>query len=113
MNTSMVAGALLFLGSFSIAAAAAPPVKSPAGEPVEVARKFTMDSKIMGEKRPYFVHLPPGYEGSDDRYPLVILLDGEGNIAHTSTTVDFLANQARIPRVIVIGVGNTNRDRDL
>jgi predicted alpha/beta superfamily hydrolase len=106
---------LLLITSFASTTTFAAPTrpKAPPGEPVEIARKLTMESKVMGEKRPYFVHLPPGYEHGEERYPLVILLDGEGNIAHTSTTVDFLAGNARIPRVLLIGVGNTNRDRDL
>ncbi len=41
-------------------------------------RLHAVDSKILGERRPYRVLLPPGYAGSPDRrYPVLYLHDGQ------------------------------------
>jgi enterochelin esterase-like enzyme len=38
-----------------------------------------MTSKILGEERKYAVYLPPDYETSDRRYPVLYLLHGAGD----------------------------------
>ena len=72
-----------------------------------------IDSKTMGEKRIALVRVPASYRTGAQRYPVLYLTDGEGQLAHTAATVDFLARQGRMPEVIVVGVTNTNRTRDL
>jgi predicted alpha/beta superfamily hydrolase len=95
------------------AEARAPTVHELNGEPVTIAHRFTIASKVLGETRTYIVHQPPGYDFSSAAYPLVILLDGDANIAHVSATVDFLASAGRALPMIVVGIENTDRDRDL
>ena len=41
------------------------------------------------------------------------LTDGEAQFAHTAATVEFLARNARVPEMIVVAIGNTDRTRDL
>ncbi|MEJ0099143.1 MAG: alpha/beta hydrolase-fold protein [Pseudomonadota bacterium] len=67
----------------------------------------------MSEDRGYFVHLPAGYELSATRYPLLVVLDGADNFQLASTTADLLADAGRMPPMIVVGIPNTNRNRDL
>ncbi len=69
-------------------------------------------SKAIGEDRPIFVYTPTGYDRSPDRYPVLYVLDGEGNFPHAVTSVEFLARSGRIPPMIVVGIPNTNRTRD-
>jgi uncharacterized protein len=83
------------------------------GEPIPIAHRYSIESTILGETRQYFVHKPPKYEYREQAYPLLILLDGDTNINHTSSSVDFLAENGRIPEMLVVGIPNTNRSRDL
>ena len=67
----------------------------------------------MGETRSYFVHRPEDYNLSSARYPLLIVLMGDDDFQHTSTTADLLADAGRIPHMLVVGIPNTNRNRDM
>lgn len=80
---------------------------------IKVGDRFEIDSKIMGEKRTILVYLPENYDRNDTKYPVLYLTDGEGHMLHTSGTIDFLADNGRIPQMIVVGVTNTDRTRDL
>jgi hypothetical protein len=44
---------------------------------------------------------------------VLYVLDGLGNFHHATATADFLARNGRIPQMIVVGVLNTARTRDL
>lgn len=59
------------------------------------------------------VHLPAGYQASKQRYPVLYLLDPEEHFLHVSGVVDFLASRGQMPPMIVVGIANTERDRDL
>ena len=82
-------------------------------ETLAVGESFTLDSKIMGEMRTVLVHLPQGYNRVNSRYPVFYLTDGDAQIHHTSGTIEFLARNNRMPQMIVVGVTNTQRTRDL
>ena len=83
-------------------------------DPVVIGHKFEMESLVLEETRPFWVYTPPGYETSDDKYPVMYLLDGASNFHHTSSAVDFLSRMQRIPKMIVVGIPNTtDRTRDL
>jgi predicted alpha/beta superfamily hydrolase len=70
-------------------------------------------SKTLQEERHILVQLPKQYAQSNERYPVLYLLDAEAQFNHTTGVVQFLAENGRIPDMIVIGVANTNRLRDL
>ena len=84
------------------------------GEPVEIARSYSVRSEILGEDRPVQVALPVGYDTAQ-AYPVVYVLDGPDHLVHTTGTARFLAANGRMPPAIVVAVGNTpgNRTRDL
>jgi predicted alpha/beta superfamily hydrolase len=69
-------------------------------------------SKILNEERPIQIHLPEGYAENSLSYPVLITLDGERFFKTTTTTVEFLARYGHLPPMIVVGVPNTNRNRD-
>ena len=78
------------------------------------------ESKILGETRQIFIHTPKGFWGMDEamsQLPLVLVLDAETQFLHTVATIDFLSSAPLgndiIPRSIVVGIPNTNRNRDL
>jgi uncharacterized protein len=85
------------------------PLVAQTGDPVRIE----IDSKVLGEKRVALVRVPASYATGAARYPVVYMTDGDRQIGHTSATVDFLAREGRMPEVIVVGVSNTDRTRDL
>lgn len=70
-------------------------------------------SKILGEERTVLVSTPPGYAAGGDRYPVLYMTDGDAHLEHTRATVDFLARNGLIPNLVVVGITNTQRTRDL
>jgi len=83
------------------------------GEPIVVGQRFQLRSERMGEMRTFQVHRPPNYDISATRYPVLIVLDGNEHFQHVSATVDFLAAAGKIPAMLVIGIPNTDRYRDM
>jgi predicted alpha/beta superfamily hydrolase len=84
------------------------------GAPVEIARSYTIDSKILGQRRTIDITLPTGYaRDTAQRYPVIVALDGEfeGNIA--SSIAKFYAGSSMLPNTIVVAVRNTNRTLDM
>jgi hypothetical protein len=69
---------------------------------------------VLGEERTVLVRTPPGYAArTGERFPVLYMTDGDAHIQHTSGTVAFLARNGRIPEMIVVGITNTDRTRDL
>jgi predicted alpha/beta superfamily hydrolase len=68
---------------------------------------------VLGEERAFFVRTPPGYAQGAERFPVLYVTDAHTQFAHTVTTVEFLARNGRMPEMIVVGVTNTDRTRDL
>lgn len=75
--------------------------------------RVEIDSTVLGEKRVALVRVPASYRSGARAYPVLYMTDGDAQLAHTVATVDFLARQGRMPEVIVVGVSNTDRTRDL
>jgi predicted alpha/beta superfamily hydrolase len=75
--------------------------------------RLTIKSEVLGEERVILVRTPAGYEAGKQRFPVLYLTDGDGHIAHTSATIEFLARNGRMPEMIVVGITNTDRTRDL
>ena len=79
----------------------------------------SLSSKILNEKRKIWVHLPDSYKNrvyAKRRYPVVYLLDGDSHfpsvvgMIHQLSTVN---GNTICPEMIVVGIPNTNRLRDL
>lgn len=109
----MTRSSTAFRVALVVAAAFLIPSVADAGEPLEYGTKFTMPSKVLGEERTIWVHTPPGYATSETRYPVLYLTDGPGHFLHTAGTVEFLSSRGRMPAMIIVGIANTDRTRDL
>ena len=72
-----------------------------------------INSAVLGEERTILVRVPAGYEANKLRYPVLYMTDGNAHIGHTSSTVEFLARNGRMSEMIVVGINNTDRTRDL
>src|SRR5580765_6051971 len=84
------------------------------GSPVEIARSYRIPSRTLGETRVIDVSLPASY-GSDStrRYPVLVVLDGEFEQQIAAAIARFYAATSQMPEVLVVGVRNTNRGRDM
>jgi predicted alpha/beta superfamily hydrolase len=80
---------------------------------VVIGTKFQIESKVLAETRTYFVHTPADYKSGKDAYPVLILQDPESEFTLAAAAVDMLSENGRIPRMIVVGIKNTNRTRDM
>jgi predicted alpha/beta superfamily hydrolase len=74
---------------------------------------LTIKSTVLGEDRRILVRTPGGYETSKVAYPVMYMTDGDAHITHTSGSIDFLARNGRMSEVILVGIPNTDRTRDL
>jgi predicted alpha/beta superfamily hydrolase len=79
------------------------------GEPT----KLTIKSSVLGEDRVILVRTPAGYATNKLAYPVLYMTDGDAHIGHTGSTVEFLARNGRMSELIVVGIVNTDRTRDL
>jgi predicted alpha/beta superfamily hydrolase len=84
-----------------------------AAETISAGERLTLPSKILGEERTVFVSLPASYGRGGQKYPVLYLTDAQINFSHVRTTADFLARNGFIPEVIIVGVVNVDRTRDL
>lgn len=75
--------------------------------------RMTVKSNLLGEDRAILISTPIGYENNKQSYPVLYLTDGDAHIAHTASTIDFLARNGRMSQMIVVGITNTDRTRDL
>lgn len=81
-----------------------------------VGESFRLKSKLLSEEREISVYLPSGYATSQQRYPVIFALDGESTAPMAANAVAFLTGNLAIshmPEALVIGVKNTNRNRDM
>lgn len=84
------------------------------GVPLETGRTYRIESRALGEPRVVDVALPPGYAtNTAQRYPVIVVLDGEVEHEIAAATARFYAAMAMLPPVIVVGVRNTDRMRDM
>ncbi len=76
---------------------------------------ISIKSKVLGEDRTIWVHLPDDYKTSVLSYPVLYRLDGDKKLVQkTVSTINRLArNKGNTSEMIVVGIENTQRDRDM
>jgi predicted alpha/beta superfamily hydrolase len=72
-------------------------------------------SKILNEERTLSIALPNEYETFKNEYPVLYILDAEGSkiFPECVSTVVELYKKGHIPQMIVVGIWNTDRNRDM
>lgn len=108
--TGFAAAALLALFAVLLVGTDARAQGQQAGDAPE---RIVIKSQVLGEERTVLVRVPAGYARGTERFPVLYMTDGDAHIQHTSATVQFLARNNRMPEMIVVGVTNTDRTRDL
>jgi uncharacterized protein len=80
---------------------------------------LSLYSEVLKETRHILVHLPGDYETSDNRYTVLYHLDGGNRKMHSndippySGAIETLKKLNLPDQIILVGVANTNRDRDM
>ncbi|MFA6127736.1 MAG: alpha/beta hydrolase-fold protein [Bacteroidales bacterium] len=71
-------------------------------------------SEKIGEDREILVSVPEEYEKSGKKYPVLYMMDGEFNATPGLIgSIRYLEFLGQIPEFIVVGIKNTNRDKDV
>ena len=75
---------------------------------------FRIYSRILDEERPIRIYLPDSYASTMDRYTVLYHLDGtQRNFSNAIHQIEKLVSQGEIPKLIVVGIENTDRWRDM
>lgn len=88
--------------------------QSPAEKDLILAKYHKIWSEKTGEDREIYVSVPGEYEKSGKTYPVIYMMDGEFNATPgVIGSVRYLESLGRTPEFIVVGIKNTNRDKDV
>ncbi|WP_426754526.1 alpha/beta hydrolase [Myxococcus sp. Y35] len=112
MRTAMKCVSLLWL----VLGCACASTRSVVQEAVPPNQTFTLESAKLKETRRITVYLPPGYEASaETRFPVLYMPDGglQEDFPHVATTVDSAIRAGELRPLVVVGIENTVRRRDL
>lgn len=84
-------------------------------DPVPVHDNFKINSKILGETRVINVWKPADYAKNTNRFPVLYMADGgtKEDFPHVANTISKLIESKKIPPIILVGIENTQRRRDL
>lgn len=80
---------------------------------MSIGERVPFYSEIINENREILIGTPSSYDTSDESYPVLYLLDGEAHFHHVTGLTKFLAQNQQIPEMLVVGIPNTDRNRDL
>ena len=77
--------------------------------------RTTLTSSILKNSRDVWVYTPPGYQPSEETYPLLVVMDGGAynSMVPLPVILDNLIAEKRIPPLVAILVGNVNRTVEL
>lgn len=83
--------------------------------PIVIGQSWRLDSAVLGQTREINVWLPPGYEESDQTYPVLFLLDGgiDQDFHHISGLAQLGTVNGTTGDVIVIGIATVDRRNEL
>ena len=92
-----------------------PATKVAASDSVLAHETFTIQSAAVGETRKINVYTPSQYNASTRKFPVLYMPDGalDEDFPHVIKTVDSLIALGVIRPIMVVGIPNTQRRRDL
>jgi predicted alpha/beta superfamily hydrolase len=90
---------------------------SQTAKPISIGVVDSFKSALLNEKRELLISVPKSFAANKTlRYPVVYLLDGDTYFQSCTATIDHLSaanGNAVIPEMIVVGLPNIDRVRDL
>ena len=79
-----------------------------------VHTQYKINSQVLGEERTILVRVPANYAERNERFPVVYMLDAHPpQNAMMAGIVEQQAWGGMMPEMIIVGIQNTNRTRDL
>ncbi|HMU09340.1 MAG TPA: alpha/beta hydrolase-fold protein [Ferruginibacter sp.] len=91
--------------------------KAQENSPFTVGFEKSSASKILGEQRKVWIHIPNSNGGNVNtgkgRYPVIYLLDGDGNFNDIVSITEFMSNAGLCPPMIVVGILHHSRMNEL
>jgi predicted alpha/beta superfamily hydrolase len=94
----------------------ATPTQAQSATPLVIGETFTINSRLLNEKRRINVFLPPAYsEPQAARLPVLYMPDGgiSEDFLHVAGLVQVLVGNGTMRPFILIGIENTERRRDM
>ncbi len=84
-------------------------------DPIPDHDSFTVESKAVSETRVINVWLPPNYNATASAFPVMYIADGglKEDFPHIANTLSELVKANKIAPLILVGIENTQRRRDL
>jgi predicted alpha/beta superfamily hydrolase len=87
---------------------------------LKIGQRISIHSKILNETRDVWIYLPPNYSDKyfqAQQYPVLYVLDGDAHFHSLSGLIQILGSGVNwtfaIPEMIIVGIPNINRVRDL
>ena len=77
---------------------------------------LTIHSRVLNEDRKIYIHCPkPDSSDLDKRFPTLFIMDADNHFELLAQYADYLSRPdvLAIPKIIVVGIANTDRRRDL
>lgn len=108
---AVLAASLLLSGGVAAAA-----LEATDGEPISLGTYRELRSDVLDEDRLILVSLPRGYEDGTLSYPVLFVLYADqvrGYYAEAVHIVSRLSSEGTVPQMVVVGVANVDRYRDL
>lgn len=91
--------------------------KAQENSPFTVGFEESISSKILGEQRKIWIHIPNSNGGNKiigtERYPVIYLLDGDENFNTVVSITEHMRESGLCPPMIVVGILHPNRLIDL
>jgi predicted alpha/beta superfamily hydrolase len=72
----------------------------------------SVQSDVLKQTRKISVFLPEGYDAKDSKFPVIYVLDADGRDQHAVPTARFLFLNGKMPKAIIVGVFNMDRNHD-
>jgi predicted alpha/beta superfamily hydrolase len=72
----------------------------------------SIQSDVLKQNRKISIFLPEGYDAKDSKFPVIYVLDADGRDQHIVPTARFLFVNGKMPKAIIVGVFNIDRNHD-
>lgn len=79
---------------------------------ITIGTKHKINSVILDEEREIWIYLPANHTPTGN-YPVMYVLDGDRSFTYASGLVKQFAENDKMPNMILVGILNTDRNRDL
>ena len=78
-------------------------------------QEIQIHSNVQNEDRKLLIRVPDGYEKTQDRYPVLYILDSdfEALFVNSASAIEYVSAMGLAPNMIIVGIKNTVYFRDM